>query len=260
MEETYSQFEGKGRPTTCRYCDHQFHITNRVAWEENKHPCPSCGEIWSDKPETERMLMILQDEYFKKRSDKVMKQMIILLTSYCGSIIKKGFSNKIQEPGKLDYYTHMAVSSLIEGYLDPNKPDFRVEGSFKGMLFPRIQAAIWGKQEHACADETLDFEFDDGHVVSYSDDKKSISDSIQEMHSREQLVNKMCELIFGVSEYCTQEEDYIRLLNFRNYIIGGEKFTDKFFSLQADKTGKLKFLQTLEITRDELLRLEKEHN
>lgn len=248
----------KGRPNTCKYCGHQYHVQNRAQWEEEKHPCPECGEIWSDKPETERMLMILQDEFFaKNRSQKVLSQMVEIMYSYCASIIKKNFSNMIQEPGKLENYVQWAVSRLTEEYL--KRPDFKVNGSFKGMLFPKIQEAIWGKQEHAAADETIDFEFDDGHKVSYSDDKKSVVESIQDYHSKEQLVNNICDLIFGISEYCTEEEDYIRMINVRNYILGGEQYTDKFFSLYG-RVGKEKFLDTLNILKQELERLEKEHN
>jgi hypothetical protein len=250
--------DNRGRPTTCKYCKHQFHVQDRIKWEKEKHPCPLCSEIWSDKPETERMLMILQDEYFKKRSEKILNEMIKILQSYCSSIIKKFFSNKIQEPGKLEYYTHTAVASMVEHYL--KNMDFKVEGSFKGMLFPRIQAAIWGKQEYACAQESLDFEFDDGHSVSHADTKKSVMDSLQDRHSKEQLVKKLCEIIFGIGEYCSQEEDYIRLLNYRNYIVGGEKYTDKFFNSYKDKTGKLKFIQTLDITRKELMEMDAENN
>lgn len=271
MKDKYIPEENKelpcvGRPTLCKYCGHQFHKINLFTWEKYNHTCPSCGEIWCDKPETERMLMIIQDEYLHKRdidknirlADKALKELVLLLYSYCPSIIKKSFSNMIQEPGKLEEYTEWAVSKLTEEYL--KRPDFKVQGSFKGMLFPKIQEAIWGKQEHACAQESLDFEFDDGHTISYGDEKKTIMDYMRERHSKEQLVSNLCDLIFGVSEYCTQEEDYIRLLMVRNYIIGGEKFTDKFFAQYQNKTGKLKFLQTLDIVKEELRKMDLENH
>ena len=256
----------KGRPTTCKYCGHEFHKKDLIKWETEKHPCPSCRKIWCDKPETERMLMILQDDYLKYRdkdknpikAQKVLTEITKIFYSYTASIIKINFSNMIQEPGNLERYTQWAVSKLIEEYL--KRPDFKVNGSFKGMLFPKIQEAIWGKQEHACAEDSLDYEYDDGHVVVYEDDKKSYMESLQERHSKEQLVNSLCELIFGVSEYCTEEENWIRLLNFRNYIIGGEKYTDKFFELYEDKTGKLKFLETLDIVKQELHKSDMENH
>lgn len=265
-EEIENEESAKGRPTLCRYCGHQFHKKDLVKWESENHPCPSCGEIWCDKPETERMLMILQDEYLTKRdiekntrlADKALKEMVLLMYSYTPSLIKKSFSNMIQEPGKLEQYTEWAVSKLTEEYL--RRPDFKVQGSFKGMLFPKIQEAIWGKQEYACAQESLDFEFDDGHVVSYGDDKKSLMESLHERHSREQLVTNLCNLIFGVSDYCTQEENYVRLLMFRNYIIGGEKWTDKFFEQYPEKLGKFKFLQTLDIVKQELKKMDMENH
>ena len=258
--EDQEEISHKGRPTTCRYCKHKFHVTDKIIWEQEKHTCPECAEIWSDKPETERMLMILQDEYFKKRSRKILDEMVNLLTSYCESLIKKSFSNKIQEPGKCEYFAHAAVSFLIEGYLNPDTPEFRVQSSFAGMLFPKIQQAIFGKQEYDCAHETLDFEFEDGNQVVYEDNKKSIFNSLQDRHSKEQLISKLCELIFGIENYCTQEENYIILLNIRNYIIGGEKYTDRFFNNSKSKVGKFKFLKSLGMIRDELIKMDRENN
>ena len=57
----------KGRPLFCRYCNEKVIIKDRLKWELEKHTCSECGEIWCGKPETERMLMILQDEYLNKR-------------------------------------------------------------------------------------------------------------------------------------------------------------------------------------------------
>ena len=73
----------RGRPLFCRYCNEKVIIKDRLKWELEKHTCSECGEIWCDKPETERMLMILQDEYLKKRdkerspivADKILKEM-----------------------------------------------------------------------------------------------------------------------------------------------------------------------------------------
>jgi Zn-finger nucleic acid-binding protein len=249
----------QGRPTTCRYCGHAFHVKDHVTWEEEKHPCPSCAEIWSDKPETERMLMILQDEYLEvrpsnqKKADKILSEMFKLMFSYCESLFKKNFSNAIQQPGKLEEVTQWAVSRLTEEFL--KRPDFKVNGSFKGMLFPKMQEALYGKQEKPTPkgvyQESLDFEFEDGHAVIYEDHKKSIADSMRQRHDKEFLVNNICDLIFGIKDYCTAEEDFIRLLNIRNYIIGGEKYTDAFFNLY-DKTGKEKFLDTLTILKQDL--------
>ena len=256
----------KGRPLFCRYCNEKVIIKDRLKWELEKHTCSECGEIWCDKPETERMLMILQDEYLEKRdkerspivADKILKEMTVLLFSYVGSLFKKSFSNMIRDPDKFEEYKQWAVSRFIEQYLQ--REDFKVLGSFKGMLIGKMQEAIWGKQEKACAQESLDFEFEDGNTITYEDNKKSIMDSIIERHEKEQLVDNICNLIFGISEYCTQEENWIRLLNFRNYIYGGEKFTDKFFEQYANKTGKMLFLQTIDIVREELKKSDRDNH
>lgn len=266
MSDIKEEQSHKGRPTECKYCGHMFHKTDLTLWEKDKHSCPSCGEIWCDKPETERMLMIIQDEYLYQKNivknpvkaEKALTEMIKILYSYVQSVIKKNFSNKIQESGKLEDYTEWAVSKTIEEYLA--RPDFKIWGSFKGIFFRKIQEAIFGKQEHACAEESLDFEFDDGHIVSYGDSKPSLMDSLRDRHEREQLVNTVCNLIYGVSEYCTQEEYYIALLNFRNYIIGGEKYTDRFFDQYEDKTGKMMFLDICEIVKEELRKLDRENH
>ena len=250
MEELQSK---RGKPITCKYCKHEFRfelLSQREEWKLKNYPCPICAIDLCILPPTERELRHLQVIYLQTRLNKDLVPMITVLKSYCASLIKKSFSNKIQEPGKLEYYVHTAVTFLVEDYLA--KPHFNIQTSFGGYLIHKIRQAIWGTKEYDIDAESIDFEYEEGGQVQYADNKKSIIDLIEQQHDKKQLVHYLSELIFGVEDFClSRAENYIRLLNVANHLDAGEQSTDKFFKCY-DKTGKLKYIQTMEIIRNEL--------
>jgi predicted Zn-ribbon and HTH transcriptional regulator len=247
----------RGRPITCRYCDHQFSIdkVNRQSWNESKSVCPSCNHVYCDKPKTEIDLLELQEQWLVDRSNTALfDQMIVIMLSYTQSILKKSYSNYIQEPGSLDYYSHTAVSFLVENYL--SKPDYRVWGSFAGQLFPKIKQALWGSPEKAIDADSLDYIFDDGNKVNYEDSKRSYTDCVEERYHSSKLVNDLCGLVFAYERECTPGENYLRLIGLRNYVFKGEKATDFLFDVAYEEhratSGKLQFNETLTLMRNEL--------
>lgn len=257
-----NKIEFRGRFKTCKICGYEFKIfgiENRMKWEENKYICPNCKGLYCDKPKTERDLMILQDNYLLSRSEEYLLEIIDILTSYTQSIIKKYFSKSIDKHNTLEIITHKTVSLLVEGYL--SKENYKVWGSFKGMIVPKVKQALWEKKEHDIDADSLDFEFEDGTSVSYADCKKTEIESLQELDHKKDLANKLSYLTFKISDYCSSEyEDYIRLLNVMNYLEGGETYPELFFKMSNDRTGKLKYMQTLELIRKTLLQMEVENN
>ena len=130
----------KGKAITCRYCSHEFRFTyksDRRIWTDNLLPCPKCNISYCTLPATERELHILQTIYLKTRLEKDLTAIVKILIPYVGSLIKKHFSNKIREKGKLEYYTHTAVTLLIEKYLV--KPEFKIITSFANYLKHKIK-------------------------------------------------------------------------------------------------------------------------
>jgi len=255
MEE---ELESKrGKPLTCKYCKKEFRFelkSERQVWIESVYQCPNCNIDYCILPPTERDLRHLQAAYLKSRTNKDLIAMVKILHSYCGSLIKKSFSNKIQEPGKLEYYVHHAVTFLIEDYL--SKPNFSIQTSFGGFLIHKIRQAIFGKPEHDMDADSMDFMFDDGNQVQYSDHKDCVIDSLHKRTEKEHIAKKLSELIYRIEDYCSsREENYIRLLNVHNHLYAGENNPDKFFNCY-DKTGKMKYIESMELLRKELQTVE----
>ena len=241
------------KPITCKYCGHVFQLSYdaKKEWLQNKLVCPSCQEVYCCLPQTERELRILQDTYYENgQKERDLTELVKLLSLYCRSLILKSFSNKIYYEGQLEYYTHLAVSYFIEEYCV--KENFQVTTSFAGLLNFKIRQAIFGKAEYIIGDETLDFVFEDGHNVAYEDPKFNYVQIEEEKQELLHLYQHILQLIFGVEKYCSsKKENYIRLFNIWQFLIGGEKHLDTFYSVY-DKKSKNITLKTLDILKEEL--------
>jgi hypothetical protein len=254
--ENFVNFETRGRAIECKKCSGKYKIVNPIEkenWQNNKMPCPHCGELYSPLPDTERQLRCLQDSFFNSnRNEKYITEITKILFSYCRSLILKYFSNKLTHTGQLEYYTTSAVSYFIEEYYAHDT--FKIKVSFANYLYGKISQAIFGKQEYKAAPESLDYVLQDGHTVAYEDPTSNFAEKIQNLEDHLYLYNYVTKLIDEMKMFCSSPlENYIRLINVYNFLEDGEKAVDNFFSCY-DRLGKYQTLKTLEILKKEIQR------
>jgi hypothetical protein len=223
---------------------------------EEKLKCPHCSELYCNKPDTERKLFDLQDKYLEQRKEKYFNQMIKILYSYTGSIIKKRFSNTLVFEGALEYYTHKSVSYLVEEYLKDER--FKILGSFAGFIFDKARQSIWEKREHMSADVSIDDTYQDGNPVQFEDVKSDYIRDIEDSENKIQIAKYLHALVIEIGKYYSPRENYIRLLMLNNYLTKGEKTVDAFFNCYPDRVGKMAYIKTLEILKSEIQNLESE--
>lgn len=253
--------EKRGRPITCRYCGHKFKISNskRQRWVKLEFICPKCKTNFCFLTAIEKDLQILQTQYKRKKEEKYLNQIFRLLTIYAESIIKRYFINHIRDKSLLNYYAQSAASLLIESDYY-KKTDFFIEISFGSRLIDKCKQAILSAKESPeqfIDADSLDFLFEDGHVVSYEDKSKSFLDSIEEDEEKFILCQRVCDLMFGMEDFCiSPRENYIRLLNIYNYLEGGERAIDNFFKVYG-RFGKFITMDSLKLLRSELQKLDK---
>ncbi|OQA15563.1 MAG: hypothetical protein BWY64_02840 [bacterium ADurb.Bin363] len=249
--------ESRGRPIKCRYCNKEFKFytqEEKLEWIDKEHPCPSCGELWCILPPTERELRGMQIQYFESRDSKILGKMYSILESYAQSLIKKQFSNRITPDNPVEYYSHMAATFFIEKYL--MDVEFKIEISFGAYLRHMIRQALFGKQEHACAEESLDFEFEDGNTVldSHQETRFNTLKDIEIGADKKNLKRKIMYIITAIEKYCeTKEDNFMRLMSIYAYLKGGEIAFDRLFN-SFDKRGKWMSIQTLDIMKKELMK------
>jgi len=247
----------KGRPPTCKICKNTFEIRDKEKWRLNKLICPLCGELYCTLPVTERQLRKLQDLYFEKNRDpKIFNEMIKIMKIYTASMIKKFFSKRLTFDDALDYYSHNAVSYLVEEYLED--PEFKIDISFGGFIIDKIKQVIFGKKEHACGSESLNYEFEDGNEIQYEDTKHNYIEKIEQEESRKEMSQRLYDFVIEANKFYSPRENYIRLLMINNYLSKGEIIVDKFFTAYGDRTGKLAYMKTLEILKSEIVNLIRE--
>lgn len=253
--------ETRGRPITCRYCGKKFKLTSeskRQKWVKSKFPCPHCKTTYSFLTETEKKLQIIQEKYKENKDEKYINEMHDILVSYAASIIKKHYINLIQDKDLLIYYAESATSLLIESdFL--KKEDFYIEVSFGSRLRKKCLQAIMSVKEsveRGLPDDSLDFILQDGNTVEHEDKKVNVIDNIEKEEEKYLLCQKLCSLIYEMEEHCESNfENYVRLINVLNFLKGGEVAIDKFFQ-SFGRYGKLKTMQTLDIIKRELKRID----
>lgn len=254
---------GSGKPITCKYCKGQFRFESdevRYKWKESLYTCPICQIDYCILPPTERDLKKLQNEYVKSGRDiKYLNKMCRILYQYVPSLIKRHFSKAIlkavnsEGDDPMSYYTHKAIVYTIENFL--KKDDYIIYSSFGKYLIDAIRWSIFEKKEHQSKDLSIDFVMEDGHNVQYEDTKMSIIDNIELQEYRKNIVTTMMSFVKEMRGFCTQREYFVFLLMLNNYLCKGEKFVDKFFETYEDKTGKLKYMEFLELLKKEIKNL-----
>jgi len=262
----------KGKFITCQNCGFKFKWSSdqeRSDWKEIFYTCPACKELYCNKPKIERQLFLLQKQYFDSdRDEKSFTILIKLMLKYSESLIKKFFTNSLHDGEDVIYYSHNAISFLVEEYLK-NK-DYQVWGSFGGAIIGKIKQSIYCKENKASAHESLNEELEDGKELSVymSDNTDSIVDKIEEEENKQNIFKYVRNIITQIGKNCTKLEDYMRILAIRHYLLEGENKADKLFQeeirdkdnkIVCHKTygrfGKYKYLKTLDIIKKELIKL-----
>jgi hypothetical protein len=248
--------ENRGKPITCKYCDHKFKVNTknkRKKWKESKYQCPKCDITYCILKPTERQLRMIQDKYDVSKKEKYINEMYPILISYAESLIKKYYINRIKFTSQLTYYAENAVSLFLEEYC--KDVNFSIDISFGEFLRLKCAQAIFGKPEHDTPGESLDFTHQDGHAATYEDTRKTMLDSVQDHEEKYLLCKNLCHLIFELEEECySKEENYIRLLNVDSYLDKGENVVDDFFRLYG-RNGKYITKQTINFLRTKLIEI-----
>lgn len=139
------------------------------------------GDIES-KPQTERELFDLQQQYLRTRDPKIWSQMFEICWSYMQSLIKKRikkgskFNNKsFLEKDELDDKTTAATLSFMSSYL--TRKDFEVGASFAGMMNWKIIEVMYSN--------TLDDKTISLSLETHDDGKVTLGDTISSSLSNE---------------------------------------------------------------------------
>jgi hypothetical protein len=259
------KIDKRGKPNTCKLCGHQFRFKNKEIkeeWEQGKHICPNCSEPYCNKPNTERILMKLQDEYFdNSRDSSVMEKITKIVISYTESLLKKRYSPYINSYEDVRYYAdNTAYYLILEFY---NNPDYKIWGSWAGAINGKIRQSLFGNSELPLEmiiykrlkkkiDQvhSIDYMLDDGHSLVLEDTSTGIGDVDSHM-DKILFHNFFVDLLQGFSSRYSIPECmmliygvYVQLLN------SDTKKVDKFFS-SFGRVGKSSFLKFNEIIKKE---------
>jgi hypothetical protein len=255
--------QGRGKPFVCRLCKHKYRVVGekpRAKYFADKEKCPSCGSKWCTKFKTERDLLELQDLYYDNNKDqKYLGKMYEYLFYYARSLILKKFSNVVYEADDLDYHAHSSATYLIEEFLKErvkkhvdNYKQFYITFSFGGILIKKIMYSIFGKQEHEVGDVSIDIEDEDKNKIM---EIRETSDFVEQVINREDALHMKAyveSLIIGIGRYCdSNEENFLRLVGLRTYLMKGEGKTNKLYQYYNRK-GKSMLFKTLEILNAEI--------
>jgi len=264
--------DNRGNFTTCQACNFKFRFNNvedRDKWTNTNYKCPSCAELFCNKPKMERELFILQEAYLKSKHKKDFDNLIKLLIKYCEGLTKKFYSNRVlMLTESLEHYALVAVTFVVEDYYLKHN-DRKVDASFAGVLKGKIRQAIFSKNEMPSNASSLNWEFDDGKETMYAcDSKYCVVDNIETQQTKIELHNYVVNIIKEIKSQCSPIEDYMRILAIRHYFIDGESKTDRLFQEEFKnknneviihktygRIGKYKYLKTLDIIRKELMKI-----
>lgn len=268
--EKPNKIENRGNLITCQNCGFKFKFNNsldRDNWQlKEKYSCPVCKELYCNKPKIERQLFALQDIYLEKRDDKSFENLFLLLKKYSTGFIKKFYSGYLHLfQNDIEYYAYNSACLVTEDYIKDE--NYKVLFSFAGVLKGKIRQSIFCKEEKSSGNESINWEFEDGHASIYGIDTRAI-DKIEETENKINLLNFVINLIKEVGTKCNVYEDYLRILALRHYFIAGEDKADRLFLEEVKnkneeitqyktygRVGKYKYLKTLDILKKELTKI-----
>jgi hypothetical protein len=97
---------------------------------------------FKQKPATEILLFKLQKEYLKTRDVNIFKQIFSELLPYARSLIMKKTRGKMFLPP--DMLDSAALDSTVKFMSQYDKPDFRIDNSFAGILNYKVLESMYG--------------------------------------------------------------------------------------------------------------------
>jgi hypothetical protein len=119
-----------------------------IYWQHKHRPdtCPHCGDQYFNKPEDERSLFVIQDEWLKTRDKEVLGKMYKILVPYVRKLIVQRVKGKyfftVEE---LEIKTHDVCSDFIYYYL--SVPEFKMLFSFGGYIKRSLLSVLFGDKE-----------------------------------------------------------------------------------------------------------------
>lgn len=120
-----------------------YNIKSYVSLEDKPH---SKIEVYNveDRSETENELQRLQTEFFRTGKKSIYDKIVSLCTSYTHSMIKKRFTGNHFEEDEVIWYKAETIANIFcRQYITL---DMVVQGSFAGMIQPKILEVLYGKQ------------------------------------------------------------------------------------------------------------------
>lgn len=137
-----------GKKRECKLCGFKFSKEDLGFYSETEdyiidaQPCPSCGELYPTKPESERTLFLLQDLYYQEeKNPKVLKAMEDILIKYASSLIKKNYIKAVSGQDDILKHAKSATSRVMQKYIEQD--DYRMYASFAGLLLWKIKESIY---------------------------------------------------------------------------------------------------------------------
>ena len=128
----------------CSNCNHTFQESSE--WESSLHECPSCKIKFCDKPKSEAILMTMQEKITPENRDNVLAEMSPIIWNYTCSLLKKKYRRVFQPGMSIEDKAWEVTSEIMEEYLE--KPNYRVNSSFAGIIKLKILWVLYRKQEN----------------------------------------------------------------------------------------------------------------
>jgi len=154
----------RNKKLKCSNCEK---IINFIV-KEKPCACPECQHPYWDKPDYEFKLFVLQDEYFKTRSNDILSKMYEILKLYAKKMIVKKVSNRCYfKKEDLEIKAHDSANKAIMYYM--TKPSFIITDSFGGYLNGPILNVLYAPKKedsHDSLNSMIDNENEFGDYVS----------------------------------------------------------------------------------------------
>lgn len=243
-----------GRTTECLICNHKFRIAeeNKRQWVLDGLRCPSCGGLYCNKPETERILFGLQDKYLNEgRKEKYLVKILEILESYAKSRLLRHKSRPFMSVEDIDIKAHDAATYLIEKYL--YKPKWRIDGSFSGYLDHAFKYVLYHHTQTPAGDISIhaismsETDYDGDEYDFYSECRTSID--MEKQRSSDEIRDRVLDILFNTFD----KVELPVLVALSLFMSKGESASDRFFQTNSSaKSYRPKFVHIVNRLRKEL--------
>lgn len=156
------------------------------------------GEI-EDKPETERTLFRLQNDYLtyktkdKEKAIEVWKEMFLLIHNYAASLFKQRLKNKtFISPDEVEDKSTMAAINFMSQYI--YRKNYKVGASFAGMLkFKVIEALYKSKNDERNVSLNLNIKDTDTELSDLINTDKFDSENLSSAQASKKVIDDIIE-------------------------------------------------------------------